>query len=226
MKQLFLAVAVDLLSLSILSFALAPANVSSHSPIVIQSDADFTNCACVTSGMGTQANPYVIGPWSINSNGGTAVSISGANLTKSFVLQNPKISGQSTSTDRGIVLNQINPSGTQSIVANIVGAQTSIQNTSTGILLQNSSYVVLDGAGENPNGAGIVNTGAGTINTNLNGAVVVENSSHISVKGWQITIPISLWAFLLQQQPSDLQHGRLPVHSQRPDYGRVVVQHS
>src|SRR5262249_48742556 len=28
-----------------------------HAAIVIQSDADFTNCACVTSGAGTTASP-------------------------------------------------------------------------------------------------------------------------------------------------------------------------
>lgn len=40
---------------------------NAHAPIVIQSDADFTNCACVTSGTGTTASPFTIGPWSINS---------------------------------------------------------------------------------------------------------------------------------------------------------------
>ena len=28
-------------------------NVNSHSRITLQSNSDFTNCACVTSGMGT-----------------------------------------------------------------------------------------------------------------------------------------------------------------------------
>ncbi len=61
-------------------------DVNSHSPITIQTDKDFTNCACVRSGMGTQANPYVIGPWAINTDRGVAVSVDGSKLTASFVL--------------------------------------------------------------------------------------------------------------------------------------------
>jgi hypothetical protein len=163
------------------------ANVNSHSPISIQSNSDFNNCSCVSSGMGTQANPYVIGPWSINTNGGVAVSIDGSKLTASFVLFNLKIAGNSSGSDTGIVLNHINAGGSQVIVANVVGVQSSIQNTNVGILVENSSYVVLDGNGENPNGPGITSTGAGTINTNLNGAIDVENSSRISIKGWQLS---------------------------------------
>ena len=162
-------------------------NVNSHSPISIQSNSDFTNCACVMSGTGTSNNPYVIGPWAINTNGGVAVSINGSKLTASFILYNLKISGNSSGTDTGIILNNVNKGGTQSIVANVSGVQSSIQNTGVAILVENSSYIVLDGNGENPNGPGIANTGAGTINTNESGAFDVENSSHITIKGWQIS---------------------------------------
>jgi hypothetical protein len=171
----------------LLFLPLAAQNVSSHNPITIQNNSDFTNCACVMSGMGTQANPYVIGPWAINTNGGVGVSVDGSKLTSSFILYNLKISGNSGGTDTGIVLNHVNSGGTQSIVANVYGLQSSIQNTGVAILVENSSYVVLDGAGENPSGPGIASNGAGTLNTNLNGAVDVENSSHVSVQGWQIS---------------------------------------
>ena len=44
----------------------------SHAAITITSNAGFTRCACVTSGDGSAAHPYVIGPWSINApSGGT-----------------------------------------------------------------------------------------------------------------------------------------------------------
>src|SRR5579859_4821790 len=161
-------------------------NVNSHSPITIQSNSDFANCTCVTGGMGTQANPFIIGPWAINTGGGVAVSVDGTNVTASFVLNNLKISGTSTGTDTGIVLNHINPNGTQTIIAEVYGTQTSVQNANVAILVENSSHVVLDGAGENPNGNGITNS-AGTLNGNLSGAIDVENSSHISVKGWQLS---------------------------------------
>ena len=55
-----------------------------QSPIRIQSDSDFFACECVSSGTGTQSDPYVIGPLTINNVSGTAVSIDGTNLTKSL----------------------------------------------------------------------------------------------------------------------------------------------
>ena len=45
-----------------------------HAPIVIASDSDFSSCHCVVSGSGTTADPYVIGPLSINNVNGIAVS--------------------------------------------------------------------------------------------------------------------------------------------------------
>lgn len=158
-----------------------------HAPIVIQSDTDFVNCGCVVSGMGSQSNPYVVGPWSINSGGGNAVYIDGTKLSKSFVIYNLTVAGNQTTTDQGIVLNHINPTGAQTIVAEVYGSQTSIQTANIGIVVENSNYVVVDGGGANPKGPGIASQGAGTINQNLNGAIDVENSSHVTVRGWQIS---------------------------------------
>ena len=163
------------------------AGPGAHAPIVIQSDSDFTSCACVVSGSGTTSSPYIIGPWSINNSNSVAVSVDGTNLTKSFEFLNLTIAGNSTSTDTGIVLNHINPAGAQSIVAKVYGVQTSIQTNNVGILVENSSYVTLDGAGENPKGQGVAETGAGTINKNMSGAIDVENSSHVTVEGWQMS---------------------------------------
>lgn len=163
------------------------AGSGSHAPIVIHSDSDFTACNCVSSGSGTTTDPYIIGPLTINNVNGPAVWIDGTTLTKSFELLNLTIAGNSNSTDTGIVLNHINAGGTQAITATVFGTQTSIQKNSVGILVENSTDVTLDGAGENPNGQGIVNSGAGTINKNLSGAIDVENSSSITVKGWQMS---------------------------------------
>jgi len=165
----------------------AGAATNEHAAIVIQSDADFTNCACVTSGAGTTANPFIIGPWSITNVDGDAVFIDGTNLTKSFVLWNLTVAGNSGPTQRGIALLNINPTGVQNIVAEVMGTQTSIQTANIGILVEFSSYVILDGGGENPNGAGIGNAGAGTINKHASGAIDIENSSYITVKGWQLS---------------------------------------
>jgi hypothetical protein len=141
----------------------------------------------MTSGSGTTADPYIIGPWSINNVGGNAVYIDGTALTKSFTLFNLTIAGNGTSTDTGIVLNHINPSGSQAIAAKVYGVQTSIQTNNVGILVENSNYVTLDGAGANPKGPGVAAAGAGTINKNASGAIDVESSSHVMVTGWQMS---------------------------------------
>jgi hypothetical protein len=44
----------------------------SHAAITITSDAGFASCGCVTSGDGSAAHPYVIGPWSIKAPSGGA----------------------------------------------------------------------------------------------------------------------------------------------------------
>jgi hypothetical protein len=157
-----------------------------HAPIVIAFDSDFSSCQCVASGIGTTADPYVIGPLSINNVNGVAVSIDGANLTKSFVLSNLTIAGNATQTDTGIVLENIN-TGNPQIVAKVTGAQTSIQGNNVGILVENSRNVILDGGGANPNGPGVREKDVGTINKNASGAIDVENSQQIVVKGWQMS---------------------------------------
>jgi parallel beta-helix repeat protein len=155
---------------------------------VITSDSGFQTCNCVVSGSGTTTDPYIIGPWAINSAGpgSTAVSIDGTSLTKSFTLFNLTIAGNGDSSSAGIVLNHINPSGQNTISASVRGSQTSIQSAGTGIAVENSSFVTLDGGGSNANGAGIA-TAAGTINKNFVGAIDVESSRNVTVKGWQMS---------------------------------------
>lgn len=160
---------------------------NAHAPIIIQSDGDFATCGCVLSGDGTQANPYVIGPWTINKYSGAGVAIDGSSLTKSFVLLNLTIAGDGGSNSQGILLKNINPTGTRSIIAQVKGAQTSLNAAEVGIVVESSNYVTLDGGGANPNGAGIGNAGAGTINKQISGSIDIENSSHVLVTGWQLS---------------------------------------
>jgi hypothetical protein len=171
--------------LELLEGRLTP-TLTAHAPIVIQSDADFVSSNCVTSGKGTVSSPYIIGPWSINGGTGDAVFIDGTNLTKSFVLFDLTIAGTPAPASRGIVLSNINLPGQTPILAKVSGPQTSIQKGGVGILVMNSNDVTLDGGGANPNGPG-VSQSAGTINQNTVGAIDVENSSHITVTGWQLS---------------------------------------
>jgi hypothetical protein len=162
-------------------------DTSKHAPIVIASDSDFTRCACVVSGAGTTSSPYVIGPWTINNTNGVAVSIDGSRLTKSFVLSNLTIAGNSAATDTGIVLDHVNPPGAPTIAAKVVGNQTSIQTNNVGILVESSRSVTLDGGGANTKGVGVGTGAVGTINKNSSGAIDVESSSDVTVRGWQLS---------------------------------------
>jgi hypothetical protein len=161
---------------------------ASRGPIVIATDSDFPACGCVASGSGTTADPYIIGPLAINGTtaGNSAISIDGTLLTKSFNLFNLTIAGNGSNSSFGIVLNHINPSGKNSIVAEVTGTPTSIQTKGVGILVENSNFVTLDGGGANPRGAGIGKT-AGAINKNFVGAINLENSTNIAVQGWQLS---------------------------------------
>ncbi len=159
-----------------------------HAPIVIATDSDFATCACVVSGSGTPSDPYVIGPWTINNASGAAVSIDGANLTRSFVLWNLTIAGNGASTETGIVLNRVNLPDQPAIVARVAGNQTSIQTNTVGVLVENSRYVTLDGGGANAKGPGIGKGAVGVINKNLSGAIDVENSNNITIRGWQLNV--------------------------------------
>ena len=164
----------------------------SHAPIAIASDSDFQICNCVVSGSGTAADPYIIGPWSINStgSGSTAVSVDGTLLTNSFTLSNLTIAGNGSSSSTGIVLNHINAGGQKTIAAAVSGNETAIQTNGIGIVVENSNYVTLDGGGANASGPGIAvigNSGIGTINKNFVGAIDIENSNNVTVKGWQFS---------------------------------------
>jgi parallel beta-helix repeat protein len=182
---------IGLLATALLAYGpgVARAANGSHAPIVIASDSDFQICSCVLSGSGTTADPYIIGPWAINSTGSgdTAVSVDGTLLTKSFNLFNLTIAGNGSSSSTGIVLNHINPSGQKTISATVSGVQTSIQSNGVGIVVENSNYVTLDGGGANAGGPGIANSGAGSINKNFVGAIDIENSNNVAVKGWQFS---------------------------------------
>lgn len=161
----------------------------SHAPIAIASDSDFQACSCVSSGSGTTTDPYIIGPWAINSTGAndTAVSVDGTSLTKSFTLFNLTIAGNGASSSIGVLLNHINPTGARAISAAVAGTQTSLQSNGIGIMVENSSFVTLDGGNANPSGAGIGVGAGGTINKNFVGGINIENSSNIMVKGWQLS---------------------------------------
>jgi hypothetical protein len=150
MRRLFI-LAVVALAVAAGAPMAASADIGQHGAITITSDSDFTapgsatGCACVTSGNGTAASPYVIGPWAITAPSGVSsgwaieVDNSGGGVTSSFT-----ISGISTNysgvgaIDPVIVLVDVNNrSGTT--ISNI-----SANEDGRGVQLDSSSYINLD----------------------------------------------------------------------------------
>ncbi len=173
---------LSLIFFLILIGVVSAGNVNSIPPIKINGNADLTppgsasGCKCATLVNGI----WVIGPWSISASTGDGVYVQGVTLP--FLLQNLTITN---SVGAGIHLKNISPATMTKVVT---GVGTSIQNNHVGILVESSSNLVLDGGGANPNGPGVRANGAvGTINKNRSGAVDVENSSSIKVKGWQMS---------------------------------------
>ena len=150
-------------------------NVNSIGPIHISEDADFATCGCASNVGGV----WVIGPWSIAGAPSDGVLIE--NVTVPFQLVNMTVN---KSSEAGIHLKNVNGHGA-SVIA---GTQTSLQNNNIGIVIEDSTNLVADGGGANPNGWGIVASGnAGTINKNYLGAIDVENSSIVTIKGWHLS---------------------------------------
>ena len=153
--------------------AIASAGSGQHAAITITSNADFTapsaatGCACVTSGSGTAASPYVIGPWSISApSGGTSgwaikVDNSGGGVTSAFAITGitPNYSGVPF-TDPFIQLVDVsNPAGTT--ISNI-----SANGDGRGVELDSSSYVSMDQL---------------SFNKMTGNALFVNGSSHITL---------------------------------------------
>ncbi len=74
MRRLLIVLTSLLLTGLFVAFPASPSFATAgHAAITIKSNADFTSCACVTSGNGTASSPFVIGPFTIPSpSGGTS----------------------------------------------------------------------------------------------------------------------------------------------------------
>jgi hypothetical protein len=166
--------AVALLAVSAgLSFA---GNVNSTGPISINGNTGFADCGCASL---SASGVWVIGPWSISGASGDGVLIE--NVSVPFQLVNLTVT---KSAGAGIHLNNVNGGG----ATVIAGAQTSLQNNRIGIVIESSANLTVDGGGANPNGWGVAKNGqAGTINQNYLGAADVENSSSVTIRGWQMS---------------------------------------
>jgi parallel beta-helix repeat protein len=195
-----------LASITVAAFLALPAVPSlatspgAHSAITINSNADFTGCGCVTSGNGTAANPYIVGPWSIGTpsggSGGWSVKVdnSKGNITAYFNIFGISSTYNDTSTtDPTIWLVNVH---TPTTISGNSADPTAGNDLGIGIELQNSSNVTVDGVDYNKgNGTGLYITGSSNVTVDNNkfkatcvicsphtgDAIYAVNSSNIGV---------------------------------------------
>ncbi len=146
------------------------AGTGGHAAITISSNADFTTCGCVTSGSGTKASPFVIGPWAINapSTGGWSVKVnnSGGAITDYFNIVGISSTYNDTNTgDPTIWLVNVNTPTTDPPTT-ISGA--SGNNLGMGIELDDSSNISIDNVSYNKdNGTGVyIDDGSSNVSIN------------------------------------------------------------
>ena len=143
----------------------------SHAAITIATNAGFTSCACVTSGDGTAAHPYVIGPWAINapSEGTKGWSVKVDNSTGA-ITDYFKIFGISST------YNDTNPADptiwlvdvkTPTLISGSRADPTSGNDLGMGIELDNSANISIDDVGYNKgNGTGVYIDGSANVSIN------------------------------------------------------------
>jgi nitrous oxidase accessory protein NosD len=176
------------------------AGASGHAAITITSNAGFSACGCVTSGNGTAASPYVIGPWAIAapSGGSTGWSVKIDN-SKGLITDYFNIFGISstyndtTTTDPAIWLVNVH---TATTISGTSADPTGGNNLGIGVELDGSSNISVDGVSYNKgNGTGIYLNGSSYVainNSKLKATCVIctphtgdgiyaVNSSHLQI---------------------------------------------
>jgi len=142
------------------------AGTGGHAAITITSNADFLSCGCVTSGNGTAASPFIIGPWAINApSGGTSgysvkVDNSHGKITDYFnIVGISSTYNDTTTTDPTIWLVGVT---TRTTISGASG-----NGLSVGIELDSSSNISIDGASYNKgNGTGVYINGSSNVSIN------------------------------------------------------------
>ena len=162
-----LAVYLTAMATAIFAIHVAPAlaGTSNHAAVTITSNAGFTTCGCVSSGNGTAASPFIIGPWTIAApSGGTSgwsvkIDNSHGGITAYFNIFGISSAYNNTNTtDPAIWLVNVH---TATTISGTNANPTSGNNLGIGIELDNSSNVSIDGVDYNKgNGTGIFLNGS------------------------------------------------------------------
>ncbi len=169
-----LSVPLTLAAMTLFAFPAESAfatGAGAHAAITITSNAGFSACSCVTSGNGTAASPFVIGPWSINApSGGTSgwsvkIDNSKGKITDYFNIFGISSNYNNTnSTDPTIWLVDVS---TATSITGTNANPTTGNNLGIGIELDNSSNISIDGVDYNKgNGTGIFINGSTNVSIN------------------------------------------------------------
>ena len=119
-----------ILVISVLAMFIAVAGATAHAPIGINGNSQFISANGVTSGNGTQDDPYIIENWDINAGTGTNAGIEIRDTDVYFIIRNCTIhDGYSNSTD-GIYFYNVTNGGIEIVTS---------YNNSFGIALNYSS---------------------------------------------------------------------------------------
>lgn len=169
-----LVTVLSILTVAVLyAFPAAPSSASTnmHAAITITSNAGFSACGCVTSGSGTAANPYVIGPWAIaapsNGTSGWSVKIdnSAGLITDYFnIFGISSTYNDTNTTDPTIWLVDVH---TATAISGTSAHPTGGNDLGMGVELDGSSSVSVDGISYNKgNGTGIYLNGSSDVSIN------------------------------------------------------------
>ena len=147
------------------------AGTGAHTAITIASNAGFSTCDCVSSGSGTAADPYIIGPWAIAapSGGASGWSVKIDNslglITDVFdIVGISSTYNDSNTTDPTIWLVDVH---TATAISGTSANPTGGNDLGIGIELDSSSNVSIDGVSYNKgNGTGIYLNGSSDISIN------------------------------------------------------------
>ena len=213
------------------------AGFAASTNVVITSDADFLTCGCVSGGSGTSGDPYLISGLTIStaSAPGILVDNTNGNITKYFDITGDTIQGSSPpSAFPGVELVNVDGLGA------IIGSQNAFNRNQYGIALENSSHILVDGAGSstvNNNGvAGILINGGGfntisnlTVNHNgigipenfFNGGVGINLTSTTANTVTNVVLSEDAFAALMLSSSSSNTINNISVHY--PDFYGVVI---
>jgi hypothetical protein len=147
------------------------AGTGAHAAITITSNEGFSACDCVTSGSGTAADPYVIGPWAIatpsGGSSGWSVKIDNSQglITDYFNIFGISSTYNDTNTaDPAIWLADVQ---TATTISGTSADPTGGNDLGIGIELDGSSNVSIDGVSYNKgNGTGIYLSGSSNVSIN------------------------------------------------------------